>query len=859
MTNQEFLRALFGREASRVHVTSFMQDPSAPMTQEEHLRAWAGGYFADRHLAPGGNQYFTISTFNPDDTGRARRRKALFRATHVIVLDDVKEKLSVTMAKMLPPPTWVLETSLGSEQWGYLLASPCEDRAMVENLLDGLVASGLAPDGKDPGMKGVTRYVRLPEGYNTKASKAMFGLPFKCRMLKWHPLAATTMQVLAAPFGIDLQAPRRDARVDGAANLPDHPLLQLDDVLLIKEVRSDGRFDVRCPWVYEHTGGADDGTAVFTNADGTIGFKCHHGSCQHRTGRDLLGFLEQQQPGFVERLTTWQALRAFAGVNIEVNAGVPVTELVEEVAPSPGLCDLMDLLRSHHPNSKQAKAAASEMLRLAEGLPAMELINWHNEIKDAMGWNKSDLTKILKELRSAWKREKAAAPTQTDDFLEGLMFVAELNQFYNWKTRAFLSVEGFTNSFLHKDPEVRKSALQDQMVTKVDRLDYSPGRERVYQEGDATVGNMYDGSYHPPGVEGDCSPWLNHWDAMGWGGEAKQHMLQFMAYTILHPERKINHMILLGSKEGCGKDYLLYPLMQAMGADCKVIEGDALTETYTGFLNGVKYLHINETDLGGRREALMIANKLKPFAAAPPETLRIREMFTKPFFVKNLVNCTMTTNSRLPLRLHESRRFFALWSDLNTRDYSGQVSKQWQKYWGEQWNWMRSDGWKHCVWYLRNCVDLSTFSPGAPPPVTEFLKDIQESSKSPIQRTIEAFITDEIGNFKADLITSKEALDTLKAGDLLAPDLMHAEPRVINIHAVTTVLKDIGYPQLRARRKGETKRMWCLRDPDKYTRVADSDLLEWYLAERAKVINASPLQEVTSLGMDSGQKTWGAV
>ena len=64
----------------------------------------------------------------------------------------------------------VIETSPGSQQWGYILTEPCKERSVVENLLTGLVHK-ICPDGIDSGMLGVTRYVRLPEGYNTKASK----------------------------------------------------------------------------------------------------------------------------------------------------------------------------------------------------------------------------------------------------------------------------------------------------------------------------------------------------------------------------------------------------------------------------------------------------------------------------------------------------------------------------------------------------------------------------------------------------------------------------------------------------------------------------------------------------------------
>ena len=85
-------------------------------------------------------------------------------------------------------------------------------RDRVDNLLDGLVSQGLAPDGTDPGMKGVTRYVRLPEGYNTKANNVdVNGNPFKCQMVEWEPCRKVSMEQLADAFDIDLDRVRGGA------------------------------------------------------------------------------------------------------------------------------------------------------------------------------------------------------------------------------------------------------------------------------------------------------------------------------------------------------------------------------------------------------------------------------------------------------------------------------------------------------------------------------------------------------------------------------------------------------------------------------------------------------------------------
>ncbi len=846
ISNKEFIDALFGEDAPWCHVTDFPHDPGN-IPKDQHLIAWKGDYFSRYHMRPNTNQYFTISNFYCDDEQQARRRKALFRHTPVIVLDDVKEKLSMVEVSKLPQPSWILESSAGSEQWGYILDTPCTDRGRVENLLDGLVANGLAPEGRDPGMKGVTRYVRLPEGINNKASKLVNGQPFKCHITHWQPFNRVTLEQLAQPFDVDLDAARRESRVDGAADVSDHPLINIPDIIQIKEVRSDGRFDITCPWVDEHTGADDSGSAVFTNADNSIGFKCHHGACQHRTGADLLRFIDNKQPTFSTKLKNWQVMRelsAFSAPSFmdpipapvtaqaiqELETPVPVAlvsfldpvpvapAVVEQVDPD-ALRLFCDNLRRQLPGTSEQREMASKVLKITDDLPKMEQKHWHEVVIDIMRWSKADFKDIIADLRKTWYGDKISAST----FYDNVVFVKELNQFYDWDSRIFFSTEAFQNSFAHEDAEARKIALQDGRVKKVDRLDYAPMKPRVFVEKGCRYANTWCESTQSKGVAGDPSRWVNHFDALGWS-EHRKHIEQWMAFTLRHPDRKINHMLLLGSGEGCGKDFLLYPLINAMGENTETISGEDLLSGFNDFLLSTKYLHINEAELGDRREALAVSNKLKPLAAAPPETLRVNQKGIKAIKIRNVVNSTMTTNSVMPLRLNgPSRRFYAIWSDLNPRDKNDNMKREWLDYWQDRWTWMKNGGWEAVVDHLMR-IDLSDFNPDAAPPMTEFLREIKESSASPIQQTIERFIEKQHGAFACDILTSGDMADTLRAGALMPADMM-TDPKYFTDRRVGMVMKELGhYPQVRS---GHA-RLWVLRSEEKYAHLTSTELYHEY-------------------------------
>lgn len=835
ISNEQFLKAIFSKDYENVHVTDFIYDPNN-IPKDEHLISWKGGLFKNYIFKEESNQYFTISLFNRDDKNTPRRRKALFIQTNVIVLDDVKEKLSMSEVSKLPKPSYILETSEGSEQWGYVLNEPCTKRSKVENLLDGLVANGLAPEGKDPGMKGVTRYVRLPGGYNTKRNKLIEGKPFKCRITLWNPFNTVTLEELAKPFSVNLNAARREERLDGASNIPDHPLLHCG--LNIKEIRSDGRFDITCPWVDEHTGSVDNGSGIFTNEDGSIGFKCHHGACESRTAKDLLIYLENKSPGFIHTYKEWQFNHVFKDL-IKPSLVSQESRINVDFMSSPGnpgknnknvssRDEILNRIIHLEKGCQEQRDLISEFLKLIESISEIDKNYYHQEISDVMGWGKGEFQKILKGLQNEWYQKKESI------FYDSIVFIKEQNRFYDYKTGLFYTTDCFQNSFAHEDNEAKKEALMNGRVEKVDKMDFSPKKPRIYEEGGIRFANSWNAKKEIVGVQGDASFWLNHWDKMGWGPN-RNHMLKYMAYTILYPENKINHMLLLGGMEGTGKDFLLYPFLKAMDTYATVIDGHELLNNFNDYLLNTKYLHINETELGDHNQATEISNKLKPLAAAPPNTLRVNQKGITPIKIRNIVNLTMTTNSQMPVKLSgPSRRFYAVWTDLQVRDNDEEMLPEWAEYWNIRWPWMLNEGADYCIWYLRNCVDLSNFNPGEAPKMTEFLKNIRESSKSPAQQTLESFIENKIGLFKNDLLTANDICAALKSGALMFDDYMYIQASWFTPSKVGRILKDIpGCVKLRARGEIEIK-PWAIRNRLKYEGLGYEQIYAEYLRQKGE-------------------------
>lgn len=292
LSNYDFITAVFANppEQAVPWVTGFDEDPN-----KANGAQWGGVPMVNgvpRCVTDTRNNFMAISTFKPGSDGRIHRRKANFAACHLIMVDDVGTKIQAWEIAL--EPSYKLETSPGNYQYGYILDLPVTDGALVARVIDAMVAQGLATDGKDPGMKGVTRYGRLPIGRNTKAKyvEQLGGLPFVQQLEEWDPDRRFTLSQIIEEFELDL------SRVKGAATAQgDDPILKaLEAKGLIKGpiAGKPGVWEIVCPWLNEHTDGVDNGAAYFApgyNGYVKPGFKCHHGHCESRNIKDLLGFL----------------------------------------------------------------------------------------------------------------------------------------------------------------------------------------------------------------------------------------------------------------------------------------------------------------------------------------------------------------------------------------------------------------------------------------------------------------------------------------------------------------------------------------------------------------------------------------
>ncbi|MCG3203338.1 MAG: hypothetical protein NFCOHLIN_03291 [Gammaproteobacteria bacterium] len=298
--NGDFLLAVFGEVVdARPVVISFEGHPATALGRVWSGKAWQGAPDEVAGLPASANNYFSLAVFRPDEAGQFRRQKARFQALYAVMLDDIGTK--VAKERLTLPPSWLLETSPSNHQAGYLLREPLADGTVADRLMNAIVAAGLC----DPGANGPrARLARLPVAVNGKHTP-----PFQCRMVTWLPDLRYSVEELVDGLELEMASAGRPARpgTRAAQQRPSDgdpvwiPRPEENSVLVALRARGlykaplgDGKHDITCPWVMEHTGEVNGGTAYFEPDDNWPigGFKCLHGHCAERHVRDLLRFLD---------------------------------------------------------------------------------------------------------------------------------------------------------------------------------------------------------------------------------------------------------------------------------------------------------------------------------------------------------------------------------------------------------------------------------------------------------------------------------------------------------------------------------------------------------------------------------------
>lgn len=291
VTNDDFVSAIFGEYDQNLTplVCSKAGDPD---NSGWTAQAWPCAT-ADSNL----NWYLAPSLFVADEASKHRAKKELAKSIHAVMLDDVGTK--VDPQKLTIEPSWLVETSPGNYQAGFIFVEPITDIAKVEKFKQHMLEADLC----DKGATGATaRWMRMPNAIN---GRPKYGTPaFRCKLTHWNPNNKYTLEELHDAFLADtVQTHKKTEQQLTQSSTTEiytphtgiNPVIEaLKAKNLYKKPLGNGKHEITCPWVHEHTDQIDNGAAYFEPSDGypNGGFRCHHSHGGQYRIKSLLDCLE---------------------------------------------------------------------------------------------------------------------------------------------------------------------------------------------------------------------------------------------------------------------------------------------------------------------------------------------------------------------------------------------------------------------------------------------------------------------------------------------------------------------------------------------------------------------------------------
>jgi hypothetical protein len=602
--------------------------------------------------------------------------------THVLVmvLDDIGTK-----SKAPPlPPTWIMETSPGNFQWGYVFSEQpgTGDFAAAIKVI---AEAGYT----DEGAINPVRNFRIPGSVNLKEGRDRFA----SILTEFHPEREFTLDEICAALNVTPApadtATRRQIAIDDDGT---------DDVLawlseaghLTAQGNAAGWWGVVCPNHEAHTTGEIEGRYMPVNR----AYTCLHAHCAEWDSARFLGWVaEQGGPAHG------------SGLRDELLAAVMATTLAKI---TPG-----DMF------GKDSDAIAAIALVERRELGRVEKAGWYERFAyiqdDESYFDMVDRREVGRSTFNALYRHVSCKSVHNDRKVEASVCFDE-----NRQANGAPALVGIT---------------------------YAPGETVLCHRDGDVYGNRWRDARQPAGV-GDVSPWLDHCATLLPIASEREHIFDVMAHKFQYPNIKINHAVLHGGDEGCGKDTLWAPLLWAVcGPSLRnrgILDNDTLGSQW-GYQLEAEIIILNELKEPDARERRALANKLKPIIAAPPEMIPINRKGLHPYMMMNRCFVLAFSNDPVPISLAtQDRRWFCVWSSTPRMDPAAAA---------KLWAWYRSGGFAAVTgWLARR--DVSAFNPAAAPAMTEFKLNLIEHGMSMAESYLVEMLRDRQGDFAPGVIGS---------------------------------------------------------------------------------------------------------
>ena len=534
----------------------------------------------------------------------------------VMMLDDIGTKSKE------PPlaPTWIMETSEGSYQWGY---------AFKEQPTKGDFTAAIKAIAKagytDPGATNAVRNFRLPGSVNLKPGRNNFASV----LTEFHPDREYNLEDICTALNVvpDPADTATNVAIRLADTGKDSVVTWLNEQgMIMSAANGEGWMGVVCPNNAEHTDGNIEGR--YKPLDRS--YCCLHGHCVEFSSQMFLDWVAD-------------------------NGGPEVDHGLRDEL----LAEKMNMALSKLTPNEVYRDTATELIAEVERkeLGRIEKADWYKRFAyiqdDESYFDMQDRREVSRQTFNALFRHIPCKSIHTGRKVEASICFDENRQVMGAKALVGVTYAAGEEVIVSRDGDLYGNRWRDARpsVAHVD----TP----------------------------DVSVWMNHCQALVPESDELNHIFDVMAFKVQYPEIKVNHAILHAGDEGSGKDTFWAPFIWAICGDHLknrgIMDNNSVNSQW-GYQLESEVLIINELkepDAATRRQ---LANQLKPIIAAPPEMLPINRKGLHPYMMANRLFVLAFSNDPVPISLaSQDRRWFCVWSTA-PRMESNQAKQIWDWY-----------------------------------------------------------------------------------------------------------------------------------------------------------------------------------
>lgn len=288
-------------------------------------------------------------------------------------------------------------------------------------------------------------------------------------------------------------------------------------------------------------------------------------------------------------------------------------------------------------------------------------------------------------------------------------------------------------------------ALNLYKIPAVNGRMYAPGRDSTFMYNADMMANTYPENMVPPTPKNirpvdkvNIKRVKRHLEHL-FASPAEQRMfLDWLAYVVQNPGKRVNYAPLLQGVQGDGKSFFAFLLSAVMGQpNVRMGNAHILEGSFTGWAEGQCVMAIEEIRLVGHNR-YDVLNRVKPFITN--DVVEIHPKGRNPYNVQNTTNYLLFTNYRdaMPLSMNE-RRFLVLFSRWQSSEDLRKFKDENPDYYFELYGALIESAPALRYWMLKHEMS-TTFNPQGDAPQTNAFHHMVSASQPPELRMIRELI-----------------------------------------------------------------------------------------------------------------------